>query len=63
MEIQLERTAAHAAAAQTKTFAAEERARQAEKRATEAENALKQIETIIHTLLFEKRLSTCEVAA
>ena len=56
MEIQLERTAANAAAA-------EERARDAERRATDAENALKRIETLVHTLMLEKRLSTGGVTA
>jgi chromosome segregation ATPase len=63
MEIELERTAASAAAAQTRIAAGEERVRDAEKRATEAENALKRIETLVHTLMLEKRLSRGEVAA
>ncbi len=63
MEIQLERAAASVAAAQTKIAAGEVRARDAERRATEAENALKRIETLIHTLMLEKRLSRGEVAA
>lgn len=63
MEIELERAAANAAAAQTKISAADERAKDAEKRATEAENALKRIETLVHTMMLEKRLSTGEVAA
>jgi chromosome segregation ATPase len=65
MEIQLERTAANAAAAQTKISVAEERARNAERRANEAESALKRIETVIHSLLLESRLtnSVADVAA
>jgi chromosome segregation ATPase len=57
MEGQLERTAANAAAAQTKISATEKRAREAENRAAEAENALKRIETVIHAIMLEKRLS------
>jgi chromosome segregation ATPase len=65
MEIQFERTAANAAAAQMKISVAEKRAREAESRASEAENALKRIETVIHALMLEKRLSAPrgEVAA
>jgi chromosome segregation ATPase len=63
MEMQLERMAANAAAARTKIAAAEGRARDTEKRAAEAEKALERIETVIQTLLLEKRLSVSEVAA
>jgi chromosome segregation ATPase len=63
MEMELERAAAELAAAQTKIRATENRARDAEKRATEAENALKRIETMINALLFDKRLSTGDIAA
>ena len=55
VEMALERRTANSAAAQTKIFAAEERARDAEERASEAENALKRIETMIRTLISEKR--------
>jgi chromosome segregation ATPase len=63
MEIQLERAAADAAAAQTKISAAQEETRNAEKRAAEAENALKRIETMLDALLAERRLSTRQIAA
>ncbi len=63
MEMELERAAAELAAAQTKIRVTENRARDAEERATEAENALKRVETMIHAFLFEKRLSTGDIAA
>ena len=57
-EIQLERTAANATSAQTRISAAEERARVAEMRAIDAENALKRIEAVIRTQIFETRPSS-----
>ena len=63
IEIELERTAADAAAAQTRILAAQEEAREAEKRATEAENALKRIEAILETMFLQKRLPARQIAA
>ncbi len=63
MEIQLEQAAAGVAAAQTKISTAEERARDAERRATEAQDALKRIETLIHTMMLDKRFNRSEAAA
>jgi len=62
-EIQLERAAADAEAAQTQTSAALEPARNAEKRAAEAENALKRVETMLVALLSDKKLSSPQIAA